>query len=63
MIAIPLPCNIAEYKNLAICPVNLYLGIKYILAPREFYSVGKSKMALLTLKVADPCLDPKIIPP
>ncbi len=36
-------------------PCYLYLGIKYFVAPREFYSVGKAaKMALLALKVADP---------
>ncbi len=36
-------------------PCYLYLGIKYFVAPRKFYSVGKAaKMALLALKVADP---------
>ncbi len=38
MIAIPLPCNITEYKNVAM-PCYLYLGIKYFVAPSEFYSV------------------------
>ncbi len=35
-------------------PCYIYLGIKYFVAPSEFYSVGKgAKMAFLTLKVAD----------
>ncbi len=43
MIAIPLPCNITEYKTFSYMPCYLYLGIKYFVAPHEFYSVGKGR--------------------
>ncbi len=50
MIATPLPCNITEYKT------YLCLRVKYFVAPR-----GKgANMALLALKVADPCPRPFI---
>ncbi len=56
MIATPLPCNITEYKTLAIFRVifiwaSNICGSTWILFGRK-----GAKMALLTLKVADPCL-------
>ncbi len=56
MIAIPLPCNITEHKTLAICRV-IFIWASNILWLRVYLFGRKgAKLALLTLKVADPCV-------
>jgi len=54
MIATPLICNITEYKTLATCRVIFIWASNILWLQVNLFGRKGAKMALLTLKVADP---------